>query len=134
MIERLLIAVALLVVGAVAYQTWKAYTLRAAGRQASSDPLLTDTQDDIPVVLYFTTPTCAPCQYAQRPALFKLKETLGDGVQVVQVDATEDPDAASRWKVQTVPTTFVLDGTREAVHVNHGVAYFEQLQQQLSSI
>ena len=85
-------------------------------------------------MLYFTTPTCAPCKYAQRPALSKLQTQLGEAVQVIQVDATEDPDAATRWGVQTVPTTYILDGAGKPLHVNHGVADVNKLTTQVQAV
>ena len=133
MIERLAIAVGLLLVGYVTYRITQVYTLRQAAKNAPSDPLLA-TRRRVPTILYFTTPTCAPCKYAQRPTLEKLQTAMGDTVEVIQVDATEDPDAAARWKVQTVPTTFVLDESGTPKEVNHGVADFDKLQQQLMAV
>lgn len=131
MLERLGIAVALLAMGYFAYCMTRTYLLWRATKQAPSDPLLATAQRGIPAVLYFTTPTCAPCKFAQRPALQKLQAELGEAVQVIQVDATQNPDAASRWQVQTVPTKFVLDGTGTPRHINHGVTDFNKLLQQI---
>ncbi len=133
MLERLVIAVALLAMGYCAYCATRTYLLWRATKQAPQDPLLASVRKGVPAVLYFTTPTCAPCKYAQRPALGKLQTQLGEAVQVIQVDATEDPDAASRWGVQTVPTTYVLDGDGKPMHVNHGVADVNKLMKQLGT-
>lgn len=133
MMERLTVAVALLMFGYLAYCMARTWVLWQAAKQAPADPLLASRRR-VPTVLYFTTPTCAPCKYAQRPALEKLQTTLGDTVAVIQVDATEDPDAAARWQVQTVPTTFILDAAGQPKQVNHGVADFDKLQQQLQLV
>ncbi len=131
MLERLVIAGGLLLLGYAVYYALRCYSLWRAAKQAPSDPLLADVERGVSTVVYFTTPTCAPCKFAQRPALAKLQQELGEALQVVQVDATVDPDAASRWGVQTVPTTFVLDASGKPKHVNHGVADANKLRQQL---
>ena len=59
---------------------------------------------------------------------------MGEAVQIIQVDATENPDAATRWHVQTVPTTFILDGQGQPKDVNHGVAGVKKLRQQLCQV
>jgi thioredoxin 1 len=133
MMERLAIAVALIVFGYTAYCMAQTWLLWQAAKNAPSDPLLA-TRRRVTTILYFTTPTCAPCKYAQRPALEKLQTAMGDTVEVIQVDATEDPDAAARWQVQTVPTTYILDASGHPKQVNHGVADFDKLQQQVMAV
>ncbi len=133
MIERVLIAVALVALGMGLCRAVMWWQLRRAGDSAPADPLLNGLRPGVPTVLYFTTPTCAPCIFQQRPALEKLQTQLGDSVQVVQVDATEDPDAADRWGVQTVPTTFVLGADGKPSHVNNGVANESQLMKQIEA-
>jgi thiol-disulfide isomerase/thioredoxin len=131
MIERVLIAIVLLVVGYCAYQLFQRATLRRARENVVKDPLLQGGRPGVAKVLYFTTPFCAPCKYAQRPALDKLQTEMGSTIEIIQVDATQDPEAATRWNVQTVPTTFVLDETGEFRTVNHGVADYDTLRRQL---
>ncbi len=88
-------------------------------------------QRGVPSILYFTTPDCVACKTIQRPALQRLKERLGDHLQVVEIDAQERPDLASRWGVLSVPTTFVIDETGQLRHVNHGATRAEKLLEQL---
>lgn len=87
-----------------------------------------------PAILYFTTPECAPCRTIQRPALQRLQERLSGRLQVVEVNAQERPDLASRWGVLSVPTTFIIDARGQLRHVNHGVTRAEKLLQQLENI
>jgi thiol-disulfide isomerase/thioredoxin len=85
------------------------------------------------ILVYFTTPTCVPCKTVQRPAIQRLSETLGNNLHVVEVDAIEQPELASRWGVMSVPTTFLFDAHRQLRHVNHGVTRAEKLLIQFQS-
>jgi len=134
MLERVGVAVALLAMGYLAHRLVRCYLLWRAAQQAEADPLLRQAQQNMPTVLYFTTPNCAPCKYAQRPALAQLQQEMGERFQLIQVDATEDPAAATRWQVQTVPTTFVLDRSGKPTQVNHGVADATKLRQQIQTV
>ena len=87
-----------------------------------------------PVIVYFTTPDCAPCKTIQRPALHKLSGLMGDKLQVIEIDATERPDLAKQWGVMSVPTTFLLNARGEARYVNNGVARVEKLMEQLQTL
>jgi thioredoxin-like negative regulator of GroEL len=128
MIERLIIALALLAIGCAVFMLYRRHHLR---RIAPTDPLLANLDLAIPTIVYFTTPTCLPCKTQQQPALHKLKEEMNGRLQIVQVDATQQPEDAQRWGVQTAPTTFVLDPTGHAVAVNYGVAPLPLLKQQI---
>jgi thiol-disulfide isomerase/thioredoxin len=89
---------------------------------------------DKPVIVYFTTPDCAPCKSIQRPALNKLASLMGDKLEVIEIDATQRPDLAKQWGVMSVPMTFLLDAHGEARYVNNGVARVEKLMQQLQTL
>lgn len=87
-----------------------------------------------PSLLYFTTPECAPCRTVQRPAIHKIKLTLGDRLDVVEINAAERPEVARAWGVLSVPTTFILDASGKPLHVNHGVTSAEKLMRQIESV
>jgi thiol-disulfide isomerase/thioredoxin len=87
-----------------------------------------------PVLVYFTTPDCAPCKTVQRPAIDRVADLLGEKLQVVEIDATERPDLAKAWCVMSVPTTFLLDARGEARYVNNGVARAEKLLEQIQTL
>ena len=83
------------------------------------------------VLVYFTTPTCLLCKTVQRPAIQKLSQLVGNTLEVIEIDASERPELATRWGVLSVPTTFLINPRRELLHVNHGVARTDQLLLQL---
>ncbi len=138
MLERALLSIVLIVIGTVGWVIFNRLSVRSAARMAvqhAGDPALNSLQTGIPAILYFTTPTCAPCRTLQRPALDQLKTALGaDQVQVLQIDATEQPDLADRWGVFSAPTTFILDSSLTPRLVNRGVASFETLKNQIGTV
>ncbi len=85
----------------------------------------------LPAIVYFTAPTCAPCKTVQRPAIERVRNWLGERLQVIEVDVSRSPEVARAWGVLSVPTTFVLDAHGKPRHVNHGVRSAEVLIQQL---
>lgn len=136
MLERFLILIVLAIVGVIVYRLVTQRQLDKAKRATQElrqlDPLLLTLKPHIPAIVYFTTPGCMPCLTQQQPALMRLTQELGpDGIQIIKVDAAQDPDTAQRWGVMTAPTTFVLgvDGRPHAV--NNGVADERLLKQQL---
>jgi thioredoxin-like negative regulator of GroEL len=88
--------------------------------------------DGRPTVVAFSTPSCAACHTAQRPALAALAERLGGGVRVVHVDAAERPATARLFGVMTVPAPVVLDARGAVVAANQGFATTERLAAQVS--
>jgi thioredoxin 1 len=128
-LQRLLVAAVIALLGAIVYWLWGRLRLR---RLRKAQRGLEDTNLGTPVILYFTTPTCVPCKTQQRPALKQLVEDYGVQVQIVQVDATEKPDLADYWGVLSVPTTFIIDSQGEPRAMNPGVASADKLLRQLT--
>ncbi|MFZ6028090.1 MAG: thioredoxin family protein [Chloroflexota bacterium] len=126
---RLLAAV--LIIGAGTFGWWLSNRLLL--RRARQNTLPQES-GGVPSLLYFTTATCAPCKTFQRPAIERLKQTLGGCLNVVEIDATAQPELARQWGVLSVPTTFVLDGQGTPRHVNHGPTGAEKLLQQIKEI
>ncbi len=128
---RSAVAVAIIVVGLSAY--WL-INQRLLVRARSNIFTLFNELPNKPVIVYFTTPNCAPCKTVQRPALNRVSQLMGDSLQVVEIDATERPDLAKQWGVMSVPTTFLLDARGEARYVNNGVTRAEKLMEQLETL
>ncbi|OGO27277.1 MAG: hypothetical protein A2Z16_05980 [Chloroflexi bacterium RBG_16_54_18] len=128
---RLLWALAIISGGIGLYELLNRWILlRARGKSLGLESAL----PGVPLLLYFTTPTCAPCKTVQRPAIRRLGEQLGDRLQVIEVDAAARPDLASHWGVMSVPTTFLIDASRRPRHVNHGVATLDKLLKQFNDL
>ena len=138
LLYRLLIALAIVLAGVVLYRLLHNLTLARAravrSRAGARAPGLEAARPGLPVLLYFTTPTCAPCKTVQRPAIQNLQERMGDQLQIVEIDATAQPELADEWGVLSVPTTFIIDAKGTPRHVNHGVATLEKLWQQIQSL
>jgi len=128
---RSALAIAIIVIGIFGY--WL-INQRLLVRAKSNIFTLFNQLPNKPVIVYFTTPDCAPCKTVQRPALNRVLQLLGDSLDVVEIDATERPDLAKRWGVMSVPTTFLLDARGEARYVNNGVARAEKLMEQLQTL
>jgi thiol-disulfide isomerase/thioredoxin len=128
-IARTLLALAIVGVGLAAYGLTNRLVLtRATGQSKRLEEFL----PGIPAILYFTTPTCVPCKTVQRPAIQQVQQSLGERVQIIEVDASKRMDLASEWGVMSVPTTFILDKNGRPRQINHGVARAEKLLAQLS--
>jgi len=124
-------ALGIIVLGLGAYRLLNQRLLLRARNSVST---LFKTFPNKPVIVYFTTPDCAPCKTIQRPALDHVLNLLGEKLQVVEIDATERPDLAKVWGVMSVPTTFLLNSRGEARYVNNGVARAEKLMEQLQTL
>lgn len=133
MIERIMIALALLTVGFAVCRLYTRRQLQRASNHALADPLLKGLAPGVPTIVYFTTPTCAPCRLQQTPTLQKLQQEMGDALRVIRVDATQDPDTADRWGVFSVPTTFVLDRTGQPRSVYNGIVDEQTLKRELQT-
>jgi thiol-disulfide isomerase/thioredoxin len=128
---RLALAVGIILFGLLVYW-W--VNQRLLVRAQSNLLSLFPTLPNKPVIVYFTTPDCAPCKTVQRPAIQKVTTLLGENVEVVEIDATERPDLARTWGVMSVPTTFLLDAKGDARYVNNGVTRAEKLMEQIQSL
>jgi thioredoxin 1 len=128
---RLLIAIGLILLGVGGYFLVNRAMIKKANRAQLG---LEGLQPNTPAILYFTSPYCVPCKTTQRPALKRLLEKTGERVQLLQVDALEQPNLAESWGVLSVPTTFVIDSGGQVRRVNHGVTSTEKLLAQLTQV
>ncbi len=124
---------AIVIIGLGAFAYWM-INQRLLIRARHNRFTLFNTPPNKPVLVYFTTPDCAPCKTIQRPAINQVSHLMGEELEVVEIDATERPDLAKAWGVMSVPTTFVLDTRGEARYVNNGVARAEKLLEQIQTL
>jgi thiol-disulfide isomerase/thioredoxin len=127
-VSRILLAVTIIGGGLIVYGLFNRHNLVRNDGRISQFP---SYKQGIPAILYFTTPTCAPCKTIQRPALKRLKDSLGERIQIIEIDASANEKMASTWGVLSVPTTYVFDEKGHSRFVNHGVVMADQLFQQL---
>ena len=128
---RLGLAISIIALGAFAYWLVNQRLLLRARNQIFT---LLSQLPEKPVLVYFTTPDCAPCKTIQRPAIHQVAKALGESLEVIEINAYERPDLAKTWGVMSVPTTFVLDARGEARYVNNGVARAEKLLEQIKAL
>ena len=127
-LTRTLLALAITGVGIGAYGLANRYMLRRTSHKTQG---LEAFRFGAPGILYFTSPTCAPCKTIQRPAIMEVQKTLDYDIQVIEVDASTQTDLADYWGVLSVPTTFIIDKTGQPRHINHGVTMARELIKQI---
>ncbi|WP_448594769.1 thioredoxin family protein [Thermoflexus hugenholtzii] len=123
MIERALTALGVLL------GLWLAWCLIACAQRRLARPRAEDLEGPL-TLLYFYTPSCGPCRLIQTPILETLAAEWREAVRVRAVDVTAEPEAATRYRVWTVPTTMWVDASGTVRAVNNGVATAETLRRQ----
>ena len=131
MLERLAAALALIVVGYLVYRLYGWFIMR---RLVGAGMGLEGYTPGKPAILYFTDPGCAPCQALQDPALEQVAAQFGERLQIIKVQALENPHLTDAWGVLSLPTTFIIDTRGRPRGVNHGVARAPRLLDQLRAI
>jgi thioredoxin len=66
----------------------------------------------IPVLVDFWAPWCGPCRMLA-PTLDQLATELAGKVQIAKLNIDENPAAASRYRVASIPTLIVFHNGRE---------------------
>jgi thiol-disulfide isomerase/thioredoxin len=135
MLIRISIALALIGVAFGVYLLGTRWQIGRIARQPNTLAVLNGLRKGIPTVVYFWSESCMPCRAVQSPAVKQLVSRLGpNGVQIVEINAVENPEIANAWGVLSLPTTFIVDSAGQPRHVNHGVARVEQLERQLATL
>jgi thioredoxin 1 len=62
---------------------------------------------ETPVLVDFYAEWCGPCK-AMAPMLVQFQKEMGEKVRVIKVDVDRNPEAASSFRVQAVPTLLLF--------------------------
>jgi thioredoxin 1 len=71
------------------------------------DSFQSTLEQDKPVLIDFWAPWCGPCR-VQGPILHDVAAALGEDAIVAKVNVDDQPELASAFKVQGIPTLVVL--------------------------
>jgi thioredoxin 1 len=66
-------------------------------------------QNPIPVIVDFWAPWCGPCKMVD-PMLKKISQELGDKLIIAKVNTDENPQWATQFGVQGIPTMLFVYG------------------------
>jgi len=127
MVERIIIALAVVAIGLIAY--WGLLRLQ---RRRVTQGSKRGGRTGRSALLVFTSPTCAPCKLQQLPIVDRVLVDWHDEIDYELIDVAERPEAATQFGVWSVPTTIVLDAQRQVIAINQGVVFEKKLREQLA--
>lgn len=64
--------------------------------------------DGYPTILYFSSPTCGPCERVKR-LLEKVNLSFGNKIHIEEINISEHPEKAHEYKVFSIPTLIIGD-------------------------
>jgi thioredoxin 1 len=126
-LERGIIVAGVAVLAVVAALIVRTVAARRANRtlgQVLPEELRERFPDGGPGIVYFYGAHCGPC--VQQSAILEDLSTR-EGISVVRVDATQEPELADAFGVMTVPVTVVVDEQRMVRAMNTGLRPREAL-------
>jgi len=85
-----------------------------------------------PVLMDFYAVWCGPCKL-QTPELEKLKEMIGDAVEIQKIDVDQNMNLARKYGIQVVPT-LIIEKDGEVKERLEGVTPAETLKKLLEPL
>ena len=85
-----------------------------------------------PVLIDFHALWCGPCK-VQSPILKEVASEMGDKVKVIKIDVDQNPELATRYQIQGVPTLMIFKNG-EVKYRQAGLHTKQQVMQVINSL
>ncbi|HEX6387120.1 MAG TPA: thioredoxin family protein [Anaerolineae bacterium] len=125
MVERFLIVLLLIMIGAAAYAAFRQAHLHRLNRVAAAVGQ--------PLLLYFGSDSCAACPVQAR-YLDELAQRWHGRLAIRKIDAGREPEKAAAYGVFTLPTTVIVDEMGVVQQVNYGLTSAHKLGRQVADL